>query len=616
MKLVEEFRKIAGDIKIIDKVEEKEMYSHDIGDVPTIMTKTFFEIQPDFVVQPKDVDEIKQVLAFANENKVPVIPRGAASWGFGGVIPTNAGIVIDLSPFRKILYLNKAQKSITVEAGARWSDIDILAKKEGLCLMTYPSSKFSTVAGWIATGGYGINSFRYGHLVNQIVSMTVITPSGEMKKITPNDPEFAYFVSTEGEFGIIVEVNLKLRDVPQASYSHLFYFPSDNAAFDFIQNFVKNKDAQSAKPNVIRFLDENHLNDINALLHSQVFKKSAGVLVEFSTLEDDEKFLKVVLQTDNLDEAPRYVASYLWNERLFGMKTKRLGPTILASESIIPIASAAGFIKKAKKLGANFGVEIFIDSYIIDEKMALIMTNFLCDSRKKRYYIDLPLQTMLTQTAISMGAEPYGLGIWNAAFIDHLYNSEKKQNLLAYKAKVDPNNIMNPGKFFGIQSKFCNIPAVIFRPAIFRFSINLLILLSPVVGKIATLLMGKDQKIDSLDFELTTHACAKCGNCIAVCPAYLVTKNEEVTAKGKIALAKKLIEGRPVTKEEAENVFMCMHCRACEEICQTNLELMMLWDALEKRVEAKFGRPEEKIADFLKRVDDSKDYWEMVDRNN
>lgn len=616
MNLAEEFKKIAGDIKVIDKKEEKEMYSHDIGDVPTIMTKTFFEIQPDFVVQPKNVDEIKQVLTFANEKKVPVIPRGAASWGFGGVIPTNGGIVVDLSPFRNILYFNKAQKTITVEAGARWSDIDILAKKEGLCLMTYPSSKFSTVAGWIATGGYGINSFRYGHLIQQIVSMTVITPNGESKKITPTDPDFMYYVSTEGEFGIIVEVNLKLRDVPQASYPHLFYFESDNAAFHFIQNFIKIKEEQSVKPNVIRFLDETHLSDVNQLMHSQVFKKSAGVLLEFSNLEDDEKFLKVVLQTDNLDEAPRYVASYLWNERLFGMKTKRLGPTILASESIIPIASAADFIKKAKKLGANFGVEIFIDSYIIDEKMALIMTNFLCDSRKKRYYIDLPLQTMLTQTAISMGAEPYGLGIWNAAFINHLYNTEKKRDLLAYKAKVDPNNIMNPGKFFGIQSKFCNIPAVIFRPAVFSFSINLLILLSPVVGKIATLMMGKDQKIDSLDFELTTHACAKCGNCLAVCPAYLVTKNEEVTAKGKIALAKKLIEGRPVTKEEAENVFMCMHCRACEEICQTNLELMLLWDALEKRVEAKFGRPEEKIAEFLKRVDDSKDYWEMVDRNS
>jgi FAD/FMN-containing dehydrogenase/NAD-dependent dihydropyrimidine dehydrogenase PreA subunit len=589
MKLVEEFKKIAGDIKIIDKEEEKEMYSHDIGDVPTIMTKTFFNIQPDFVVQPKSAEEIKKVLKFANEKKVPVIPRGAASWGFGGVIPTNAGIVIDLSPFRKILYLNTAQKTITVEAGARWSDIDILAKKEGLCLMTYPSSKFSTVAGWIATGGYGINSFRYGHLSSQIVSMTVITPSGESKKITPTDPEFMYFVSTEGEFGIIVEINLKLRDVPQASYPHLFYFESDKDAFTFIEKFIKTGQAEQLKPNVIRFLDENHLNNINEI---------------------------IIEQNDKVEEAPRYVASYLWNERLFGMKAKRLGPTILASESIISIASAAGFIEKAKNLGANFGVEIFIDSYIIDAKTALIMTNFLCDSRKFKYYIDLPLTMMLTKTAISMGAEPYGLGIWNAGFINSLYNNEKKQNLLAYKAKVDPNNIMNPGKFFGIKSKFFNIPAIVFRPSIFGFSVKMLILLSPVIGKIATLLMGKDEKIDSLDFELTTHACAKCGNCIAVCPAYLVTGNEEVTAKGKIALAKKLIEGRPVTREEAENVFMCMHCKACEEICQTNLELMMLWDSVEKRIEGQFGRPENKIRDFLKKVDDSKEYWDMVERNN
>ena len=616
MKLVDQFKKIAGDIKIIDKVEEKEMYSHDIGDVPSIMTKTFFSIQPDFVIQPKSAGEIKKVLEFANENKVPVIPRGAASWGFGGVIPTNAGIVIDLSPFRKILYLNKAQKTVTVEAGARWSDIDILAKKEGLCLMTYPSSKFSTVAGWIATGGYGINSFRYGHLTNQIVSMTVILPSGKSKKLTPSDPEFAYFVSTEGEFGVIVEVNLKLRDLPQASYPHLYYFDSEKEAFTFIENFIQSGHADKLKPNVIRFLDENHLSDINEIMHSTVFKKSAGVLIEFANSEEDNKFLSIIDQSEKVEEAPRYVASYLWNERLFGMKTKRLGPTILASESIIPIASAAGFIKKAKKLGANFGVEIFIDSYILDGKMALIMTNFLCDSRKLKYYIDLPLTMVLTQTAVSMGAEPYGLGIWNAGFINYLYNKEKKQKLLAYKAKVDSNNIMNPGKFFEIKSKFFNIPAVVFRPAIFSFSIKMLILMAPVVGKIATLLMGKDKKIDSLDFELTTHACAKCGNCIAVCPAYLVTGNEEVTAKGKIALAIKLIEGRPVTKEEAENVFMCMHCKACEEICQTNLELMMLWDSLEKRVEAKFGRPEAKIAEFLKKIDDSDDYWEMVDRNN
>ncbi|MCX5831321.1 MAG: FAD-binding protein [Deltaproteobacteria bacterium] len=614
MQSVDEFRKIAGDIKILGKMAEREMYSHDIGDVPDIMTKAFFKTQPDFIIQPKNADEIKKVLAFANDWKIPVIPRGAASWGFGGVIPTNAGIVIDLSPFRKILELNTAAKTVTVEAGARWSDIDIMAKKEGLCLMTYPSSKFSTVAGWISTGGYGINSFKYGHLSKQIVSLKVITGVGELKMLSPSDPDFAFFVSTEEEFGIVVEATLKLRDMPEASYAHLLYFHGDSEAFAFIARFVKSRISENLNPNVIRFLDANHLQDTNAVMRAGIFRKSAGVFMEFGSAKDEECFVKFMSQTGNIEEAPRYAASYLWNERLFGMKTKRLGPTILASEIIIPITAAPAFIEKAKILGIRFGVEICIDSYILDEKQALIMATFLCDSRNIKYYINMPLVSMLTKTAVTLGAEPYGLGLWNAAFINALYSGEKQRELKAYKAKVDPNNILNPGKFFGVNST--GFSALVFHPAVFGFSMNIMTLLSPIIGKVATSLLGKDEKIASLDFELSIHACAKCGNCMAVCPAYLITKDEGVTAKGKIALAKKLITGKEVTREEAANAFMCMHCKACEEICQTNLELMMFWDALEKRIEDKFGRPEAQITEFLQQVDDSREYWDMVERNN
>ena len=614
MKLVEEFRRIASDIRILGKAAEREMYSHDIGDVPPIMTNTFFKTQPDLVVQPRNVAEIGQVLAFANARKIPVIPRGAASWGFGGVIPTNAGIVIDLSPFRNILVLDTAQKTVTVEAGARWSDIDITAKKAGLCLRTYPSSKFSTVGGWVSTGGYGINSFKYGHLAEQIVSMTVVTGSGEVKKLTPADRDFPYFISTEGVFGIIVEITLKLREVPRASYPHLLYFPSDREAFAFIECLVQRKVSQELNPDVIRFLDENHLGDTNEVMRVAIFKKTAGVLVEFDSDEDDDRFVRFLTEMGRVEEAPRYVAGYLWNERLFGMKTKRLGPTILASEVVIPITTAAAFIATAKKLGRRFAVEICIDSYIIDEHRALIMSTFLCDSRSRRYFVDLPLATMLTHAAVKLGAEPYGLGLWNAAFVNHLHSSAKQRDLKAYKAKVDPNNILNPGKYFAVSANL--VSTLVFHPAVFGFSMNLLTLLSPVVGKAATMLLGKDRKVDQLDFELSVHACAKCGNCLAVCPAYLVTQNEAVSAKGKLALAKKLLNNRKVTREEAANAFMCMHCKACEEICQTNLELMNLWTALEKRIEGSFGRPQKQITEFLKQVDESQDYWKMVERNN
>jgi len=588
------------------------MYSHDIGDVPHIMTQIFFKTQPDFVVQPQNVDEIRQVLDFAHARKIPVIARGAASWGFGGVIPTQGGIVVDLSPFRNIVEFNKAGKTITVQAGARWSDIDILVKKDDLCLMTYPSSKFSTVAGWVATGGYGINSYRYGHVSQQVLSMTVVTPEGGIKKLTPADKEFSHFVSSEGVFGIIAEVTLKLRDLPKNSYAHIFYFPNDAAAFEFIAKAAKQKTAA----NVIRFVDENHLRETNEIMHANVFKELAGVLVEFSSTADEQQFLDMVKQSGTVDQSPAYAASYLWNERLFGMKAKRLGPTLLASEVILPITDAAVFIAKAKRLGRYYGVEICIDSYILDRTRALIMTTFLCDSRKLKYMVHMPLVSMLSQTAVSMGAKPYGLGIWNSAFVNSLYTREQQCELRAFKAKVDPNGIMNPGKHLRVGSKFANIPAMLFHPAVFGLSMGLLSALSPIMGPIATMIFGKDKKLDSLDLELSTHACAKCGNCIAVCPAYLVLKNEAVSAKGKVELAKKLIAGQPVTAEEAANAYMCMHCRACEEICQTNLDLMTLWDALERRLATQFPRPEEKIKEFLKTIDASKEYWDMVERNS
>ncbi len=611
---IDELKKTLSDMKIIDKPAEREIYSHDIGDIPQVLTKLLFKILPDMVVQPKNIDEIKKVLKLANDYKIPVVPRGAASWGFGGVIPTHAGIVIDLSPFRKILSIDTAQKTATVEAGARWSDIDITAKQQGLCLMTYPSSKFSTVGGWISTGGYAINSFKYGHLSQQIVSMTVVTATGEVKKLSPADHDFNYFVSTEGEFGIIAEVTLKLRDVPQGSYPHLLYFPDDKEAFNFIDKYVKDPTTEQSKPNVIRFLDANHLADISQLMKTGIFKQSAAVLLEFGSAADDKNFLQFMSQNSGIEEAPRYAANYLWNERLFGMKIKRLGPTILASEVIIPIKSVAAFTKKAKKLAGYFGAEVCIDSYIIDSRKALVMSNYLCDSRKLKYIINVPLVSILTRAAVSRGAEPYGLGLWNSAFINHLYSKEKLRELKDYKARVDPNNILNPGKPFSRGSK--GLSGVLFNPAFFNTAIQLLVLTAPVVGKLVTMLLGKNKKVDGLDLELSTHACAKCGNCMAVCPSYLVTGNEESTAKGKIAIAKKLQAGQTVTPEEAAAAFHCMHCKSCEEICQTNLELMRLWDALEKKLEDKFGRPEDDIAGFLKKVDESKEYWDMVERNS
>ena len=406
---------------------------------------------------------------------------------------------------------------------------------------------------------------------------------------------------------------MKLRDIPHGSYPHLLYFSSDKEAFSFISRFLSELTQENFKPNVIRFLDENHLHDTNKTMRVDIFEKRAGVLLEFDSPEDDEEFARYI-ENREIKETPRYMANYLWNERLFGMKAKRLGPTILASEVIIPVKSAASFIEKAKKIGGNFGVEVSIDSYIIDKNDALIMATFLCDSRRMKYYMNIPLVSILTKAALNLGAKPYGLGLWNAAYVNQLFDEGKKRELREYKNRVDPNNILNPGKFFGAGAK--GVMNLVFLPAVFGFLMNLMIGISPVLGKVITLFMGKEKHVDSLDYELSLHACARCGSCLSECPAYLVTGNEAVTAKGKIALARKLLKNQPVSREQAWNVFNCMHCKACEEVCQTNLDLMSLWDALEAKVESKYGRPDAQIKEFLVMVDENDEYWDMVELRN
>src|SRR4030043_72180 len=430
----EEFKKHLNSIKVIDSIDQREIYSHDIGDIPPAMMKLIFRNMPDFVVQPENIDEIKSIQTFANKYRIPVTTRGVASWGFGGVIPVKGGIVIDLSPFRKIFPVDVSKKTVTVEAGARWSDIDITAKQHGLCLMTYPSSKFSTVGGWIATGGIGINSFKYGHLSKQIESMKIITAAGEIKQLSSSDSEFDYFISTEGVFGIVVEVTLKLRDIPYGSYPPLVDFSSDREAFSFIDGFMKELDRENFRPNVIRFLDENHLHDTNKTMRGDIFEKRAGVLVEFGTPEDDEEFTRYI-ENRKIEETPRYVAT------------------------------------------------------------------FLCDSRRMKYYINIPLVSMLTKAALNLGAKPYGLGLWNAAYINRLFDKRRKHELRDYKNRLDPYNILNPGKFFGAGAT--GMMKVVFLPAGFSFLMNLMIGLSPVIGKIITMFLGKEKKVDKLDYELS-----------------------------------------------------------------------------------------------------------------
>ena len=67
-----------------------------------------------------------------------------------------------------------------------------------------------------------------------------------------------------------------------------------------------------------------------------------------------------------------------------------------------------------------------------------------------------------------------------------------------------------------------------------------------------------------------------------------------------------------LSPEEAQSLFFCLRCGACERVCQSQLPLTDVWDELEGSLEQQFGRPDEAIGGFIEAAEASDEYWERV----
>jgi FAD/FMN-containing dehydrogenase/ferredoxin len=595
---------LGEEARVLDGTFERELYSRDVGEVPFV--DRLFQTTPELVIQPKSAAALQRIVAFARAEQLALFPRGAGSSGLGGVLPTEKGLVIDLSAFHEIFALDREAETVTVQAGARWSELDEFLQHEELALRAYPTSYFSTVGGWVATGGYGIGSFPYGHLRDQIDTLEVLFPSGEIATIHSDDERFARFFGTEGQFGIILTVTLKLRKKPRKTIPHLIYFGSPESALGFIAALIR----ADIAPYHLKYLDAAHLRARNNLLGEELFAEHDAVLVAFEDATEELKFLHVAEKQGIPAEG--YLARYLWHERLFPLKRRSESPTPLACELLIPLSQIGPYLQRAKRAARRYAVELEAEAHLVGKDEALLLVTYASDVRQLRFYLmQLTLIPILTRLGSTFGARPYGLGIWNAPFIADTIDRETEKRYRAYKKEVDPQNLLNPHKFFAVRPRRSRGAGLLFRPRSFKLLTRLAASISPVLAttRARTERVGEDSLL-----EKAAYSCMRCGSCAAYCPAYLITHEEAVVPRSKLMLARKLLSGDSVTKAEAEKAFWCMQCGLCRAVCQNDLDLLTAWSELEEKLEAKFGKPEEAIVQaFVTRAEASDAYWRFVD---
>jgi len=583
---------------ILNGALETRLYTRESVELPRIIKDRLPEIQS--VFQPESLSDIQKLFSYCQKKRIPLIPRGAATSGIGCIAPLKKSVMADLTHLNRITDFEERQRTITVEAGIRWWELKEFLKKQSLDLFTSPTSLFSTVGGWLSTGGYGINSFRYGHLSNLVEAIEIAFP-GKTGWLNRADRDFMFFVGTEGQMGIITKVKLRVRE-SRPSRSYLAFFNSFSDAADFLAELLE---SLPTPPLHIACFDRCRLEHKNHFLNGKIsLPLKEGVLVVLDDPSAGEALSDLVEKKAG-KIADDFLASFVWNERYFPFSLKHFYPSILGCEILLPVKNLDPYIAGTRTFGQNYGLSISTEATLISPREAVVFTIFPSDRKKITHLFHLFLIYSLTRIAFRHGGKPYGIGTWNLPLAKKLFTEKEREERRAFKKDADPLNIINPAKSFSYQHPF----SILLKAA---YSMSGLFTASSPVLKLFLKTSKNNSKAPG-HAASEPEACANCGACAAVCPAYLTEGTELVTAKGKLFLFQQMLNGSSVPRSAAEKAFFCLHCHLCEHVCQSKLSLVPVWENLESLLEKKYGRPEEKIKAFIDKVESHPAFTRLLD---
>lgn len=198
-----------------------------------------FSAAPDWVAYPRNEEDVVRIMAWANANNMALIPYGGGSSVVGGVEVDQATrsryaavISLDMCYLNQVLEIDKESRCARVQAGVYGPALEQQLKEHGYTLRHFPQSfEFSTVGGWVATRAGGHYATNYTHIDDFVESVRMVTPQGilQTRRLPGNGAgpqEDRLVLGSEGTFGVITEVWLRLQDIPRFRAACTVHFES------------------------------------------------------------------------------------------------------------------------------------------------------------------------------------------------------------------------------------------------------------------------------------------------------------------------------------------------------------------------------------------------------
>jgi alkyldihydroxyacetonephosphate synthase len=217
---------------------------------------------PDAVLLPGDDDTIAEILRYCTDHRIAVIPFGGGTSVVGALDPTRGGfgavVSLDLRRFDRLIWIDEVSGEAVLGAGVTGPDAERLLGKHGFSLGHFPQSfEYATIGGFAATRSSGQDSAGYGRFNEMVCGLRMVTPVGTME--LGRAPQSAagpdlrqLLIGSEGTFGVITQVRLRVHRAPEAVRYEAWSFPDFETGAAALRAVIQN----AAGPTVIRLSDE------------------------------------------------------------------------------------------------------------------------------------------------------------------------------------------------------------------------------------------------------------------------------------------------------------------------------------------------------------------------
>ncbi|MEV4311704.1 FAD-linked oxidase C-terminal domain-containing protein [Actinocrispum sp. NPDC049592] len=457
MRLAESLASALGADAVITDADVTSGYQHDMMPLAPFGT-------PLAVVFPSDTSEVQTVVRLCAEAGVPIVPRGAGSGLSGAANAIDGCVVVAMTRMKEILEIDPDNRLAVVQPGVVNLEFRGAVEKHGLFYPPDPSSyDWCTIGGNVSTNAGGLCCVKYGVTTDSVLGLEVVLASGEVLRTGRRTVKGVagydltkLFIGSEGTLGVITEITVALRPLPQVPGTTIAAFPTTEAAGAAVSRIVR----EGLVPSLMEIMDATSIQAVEAYLKTELgagqgcaalllCQSDAGGAAARHELE----IIEQVCQAEGADLAytthDLAEGQMLLQARRAVLTALEVYGTWLTDDVCVPRTRIAELISGCERISAEVGLRIAVVGHAGDGNMhpTIVYDASSADefARARKAFDDI------LEVGLSLGGTitgEHGVGRIKREWLAREIGPVGMKVHRAIKSALDPANLFNPGSMF------------------------------------------------------------------------------------------------------------------------------------------------------------------------